>query len=106
MSTVNMQGMIEQMRALATQAGVGTPSPSSTKGTAGFGQALRASMERINDLQQTARVEAADFQAGKPGIALHDVMIDTQEANLAFQMGVQMRNRLVGAYKEVMNMQV
>ncbi len=106
MSAVNMQGMIEQMRSLATQAGTASSGAPETTGTAGFGQALKASLERINDVQQTARAEAMDFQAGKPGVALHDVMIDTQEASLAFQMGVQMRNRLVGAYKEIMNMQV
>lgn len=106
MSAVNMQGMIEQMRSLTVQAGAAPSGPSATTGTGGFGQAMRASLERINDMQQTARAEAVDFQSGKPGIALHDVMIDTQEAGLAFQMGVQMRNRLVGAYKEIMNMQV
>jgi flagellar hook-basal body complex protein FliE len=57
-------------------------------------------------MQQAATGEAQAFQAGKPGVALYDVMIDTQEASLAFQMGVQVRNRLVNAYKEVMNMQV
>jgi flagellar hook-basal body complex protein FliE len=67
---------------------------------------MRASLDRINDMQQAATGEAQAFQAGKPGVALYDVMIDTQEASLAFQMGVQVRNRLVNAYKQLMNMQV
>lgn len=106
MNTVGMQGVIQQMKVLATQAG-GAPAKAATAtGTAGFGDAMRASLDRINDMQQSATSEAQAFQAGKPGVALYDVMIDTQEASLAFQMGVQVRNRLVNAYKEVMNMQV
>ena len=106
MSTVDMHSMIEQMRAMAGQAGGAPDKADRTTGTGGFGQALHASLERINDLQQSARGEAKAFQAGQPGIELYDVMIDSQKASLAFQMGVQMRNQLVGAYKEVMNMQV
>lgn len=107
MNTVGMQGVIQQMKVLATQAG-GAPAKAATaaSGSGGFGQAMRASLDRINDMQQAATGEAQAFQAGKPGVALYDVMIDTQEASLAFQMGVQVRNRLVNAYKEVMNMQV
>ncbi|HET7223071.1 MAG TPA: flagellar hook-basal body complex protein FliE [Rhodanobacteraceae bacterium] len=105
MNTVGMQGVIQQMRGLATQAG-GAPAKAAAAGTGDFGQAMRASLDRINDMQQAATGEARAFQAGKPGVALYDVMIDTQEASLAFQMGVQVRNRLVNAYKEVMNMQV
>ncbi|CKV12105.1 Flagellar hook-basal body complex protein FliE [Mycobacterium tuberculosis] len=41
----------------------------------------------------------------KPGVALNDVMVDLQKANVAFQTGLQVRNRLVGAYQEVMSLQ-
>ena len=41
---------------------------------------------------------------GKPGVALNDVMFDLQKANVAFQTGLQVRNRLVAAYQEVMNL--
>ena len=44
------------------------------------------------------------FELGKPGIALNDVMVDLQKANVAFQTGLQVRNRLVSAYQEVMNL--
>lgn len=101
-----MQGMIEQMRALAVQAG-GTPDTTSrVAGTDTFGQALKSSLDRVSDLQHTAGQAAHAFQVGKPGVALYEVMIDQQEAGLAFQMSVQVRNKLVGAYKQVMNMQV
>ncbi|HEU0277940.1 MAG TPA: flagellar hook-basal body complex protein FliE [Rhodanobacteraceae bacterium] len=107
MSAVNMQGVLQQMRALAAQV-ADAPKPAATigAGTGGFSQALTASLDKINDLQQVATGEANAFQAGKPGVALYNVMIDQQEASLALQMGVQTRNRLVDAYKQIMNMQV
>lgn len=105
MSAVDMQGMIAQMQALAGQAGRHTDNAVPT-GTGGFGEVLMASLNRINHLQQSAGAQARAFQAGEPGIALYDVMLDAEKAGLAFEMGVQMRNRLVNAYKEVMNMPV
>jgi flagellar hook-basal body complex protein FliE len=108
MSPVNMhtQSMLQQMRLLAGDAAGKSDKSLSIPASGDFGQALSASLERINDLQQTATSQAQAFQAGAPGVALYDVMIDSQEASLALQMGVQMRNRLVDAYKQVMNMQV
>lgn len=106
MSTAGIQGVVNQMRALAAQAGGAPDKAQPAAGTAGFGLALKTSIEKINDLQQSASGEARAFQTGKPGVELYQVMVDTQQANLAFQMGVQVRNRLVSAYKEVMNMQV
>jgi flagellar hook-basal body complex protein FliE len=37
-------------------------------------------------------------------VALNDVMVDMQKANIGFQMGLQVRNRVVAAYQEIMNM--
>ena len=53
-----------------------------------------------------ASTKAMAFQAGEPNIELNDVMVDMQKASVAFQMGMQVRNRLVTAYRDVMNMQV
>jgi flagellar hook-basal body complex protein FliE len=106
MSPVNMQSVVQQMRLLAGDAAGKTDKSLSIGSSGDFGHALSASLERINGLQQTATSQAHAFQAGAPGVALYDVMIDSQEASLALQMGVQMRNSLVDAYKQVMNMQV
>jgi len=57
-------------------------------------------------LQQTAQTNTQRFQLGDPNISLNQVMVDKQKAALAFEMGVQVRNKLVSAYKEIMNMQV
>ncbi|MBA4720350.1 MAG: flagellar hook-basal body complex protein FliE [Alcanivorax sp.] len=109
MSTPEIQSVLSQMRQLAADAG-GVSRSGSTDGRGGFAGGfageLRASLERINGLQQAAGEQAKAFQAGDPNVSLPQVMVDSQKASVAFEMGVQMRNRLVSAYKEIMNMQV
>lgn len=101
-----IQSALQQIQALAGQA-AGKSSPVVDNGTAGsFAGALQDSIRRINQLQTTSDTRRDAFLAGDPGLALNDVMVDMQKASVAFQMGVQVRNRLVSAYKDVMNMQV
>ena len=64
----------------------------------------KRSLDNISTAQTKAYGQAEDFELGKPGIALNDVMVDLQKANVAFQTGLQVRNRLVAAYQEVMNL--
>ncbi|GGX78139.1 flagellar hook-basal body complex protein FliE [Litchfieldella qijiaojingensis] len=109
MSSPAIQSALSQMQALASQA-TGAPAKgqhlSTAVGQGGFASELQASIHRINQLQQVASAKTAAFQSGDPGVALNDVMVDAQKASVAFEMGVQVRNRLVTAYKDVMNMQV
>ena len=72
----------------------------------GFASELHDSILRINQMKQASDAKLAAFQAGDPNVALNDVMVDMQKASVAFEMGVQVRNRLVTAYKDIMNMQV
>ncbi|MGQ7248649.1 flagellar hook-basal body complex protein FliE [Halomonas sp. V046] len=107
-----MQSALAQMTSMAQQAGQANDSRGLAAGGAGmqadtgFADALKSSIQRINELKQTADTQAKAFQAGTPGVELNDVMVDMQKASVAFQMGQQVRNRLVSAYKDVMNMQV
>ena len=107
MSTPSIQSVLQQMQSLSAEAARGgriDTVAGADKG--GFAGELHASIDRINGLQARARVQAHAFQAGDPSVSLHDVMVDNQKAGLAFQMGVQVRNRLIAAYKDIMNMQV
>ncbi len=63
-------------------------------------------LDRISDTQTAARTQAEKFTLGEPGVALNDVMTDMQKASVSMQMGIQVRNKLVVAYQEVMSMQV
>lgn len=109
MSSSAMQDALAQMQSMASQASM-TPEKgqqvSTVVGDTGFADELQSSIERINELKQASKSQERAFQAGDPDVALNDVMIDKQKASVAFEMGVQVRNRLVTAYKDIMNMQV
>ncbi|TFH85378.1 flagellar hook-basal body complex protein FliE [Billgrantia azerbaijanica] len=109
MSSPAIQSMLAQMQSLATQAAGQSEKGqqvSTTVGEGGFAGELQASIQRINQLQQAANSKAMAFQTGDPGVELNDVMVDMQKASVAFEMGKQVRSRLVTAYKDIMNMQV
>ena len=108
MSSPAIQSTLQQMQGLATQAAqpINGEHIATAVGQGSFGSELQASIQRINRLQQAANAKATAFQAGEPNVELNDVMVDMQKASVAFQMGLQVRNRLVTAYRDVMNMQV
>lgn len=109
MSSPAIQAALQQMQGLASQAAGQQLSGSHSAaavGQGGFGSELQASIQRINQLQKSAAAKAEAFQAGDPNIELNDLMVDMQKSSVAFQMGLQVRNRLVTSYRDVMNMQV
>jgi len=71
-----------------------------------FQTVLKDAVRGVSDAQSTAQSKAQAYQLGDDSTTLEDVMISIQKANLAMQGMVQVRNRLVEAYREVMNLQV
>jgi flagellar hook-basal body complex protein FliE len=71
-----------------------------------FANVLKSSLNAVNRVQQESAKLSQDFSLGEPNTNLHDVMIAMQKSTIAFQQAVQVRNRLVQAYHEIMNMQV
>lgn len=109
MATSAMQSAFTQMEVLSHQASqIGGKQQHAREAgpDSGFADALVSSIRRINELKVNADAQAEAFQAGVPGVELNDVMVNMQKASLAFQMGQQVRNRLISAYHDVMNMQV
>jgi flagellar hook-basal body complex protein FliE len=107
MNTRSIDQLLAQMRTAAALAG-NRPAASAAGASRGegFAEALKGALVRTNESQQQARALARSFEMGAPDVQLHDVMISLQKANIAFQQTVQVRNRLVAAYQEIMNMQV
>jgi len=107
MDVSGIDQMLNVLRATATQAEGRT---GDTQGTAAggvdFAQVLQNSIAQVNQQQQQAEAMAASFAAGDNSANLHEVMISLQKANLSFQEMVQVRNKLVTAYHDVMNMQI
>ena len=103
MSIAAIESVLQQMRVTALQSGF-TPPAAEAARPGGFAAELRRSLDNISTAQTKAYGQAEAFELGRPGVALNDVMVDLQKANVAFQTGLQVRNRLVAAYQEVMNL--
>jgi flagellar hook-basal body complex protein FliE len=108
MSEMQINRLLAEMRALAAQAGMRPEGAQEAGATGGadFGQLLKASIEQVNTVQQNASALAADLEAGKPGADVGEVMIALQKADISFKAMTEVRNRLVNAYQEIMNMPV
>lgn len=109
--------VLTQMRAL--QARVQPPAMESLPGRIEPGQFLRPetrapdfaalfgqAIEHVNAVQQEAQALQKGYELGAEGVSLTQVMIATEKSSLAFEAMTQVRNRLIDAYKEIMNMSV
>lgn len=107
MDNQGIDQMLSLLRATAAQA-TSRPSEAQSASATGtdFAQVLQNSIAQVNQAQQQAEGMAANFAAGDGNANLHEVMIALQKANVSFQEMVQVRNKLVTAYHDVMNMQV
>ena len=106
MDTKGIDQMLGVLKATAAQAAGRTPASEAVTENSEFAQILKKSIDQVNETQQQAETMAANFAAGDNSQNLHEVMISLQKANLSFQEMVQVRNKLVSAYNDIMNMQV
>jgi flagellar hook-basal body complex protein FliE len=99
--------VLAQMRVVSARiqtGGIETVNPASNK--VNFDDLLKQSINSVNQLQQTSASMKTDFQTGKNDVSLAEVMIASEKSSIAFQAMSQVRNKLVDAYKDVMNMPV
>lgn len=73
---------------------------------ADFSQLLKQSVDKVNAMQQQSSSMQEAFQLGDPNLSLADVMIAKNKSGLAFDGMIQVRNKMIEAYREVMRMQV
>jgi flagellar hook-basal body complex protein FliE len=71
-----------------------------------FTSVLKKSLDQVNHTQQHAAKLTRDFEIGAPGANLTDAMISLQKANISLQYTLQVRNKIVAAYQDIMNMPV
>lgn len=103
-----IQAMIAQLKAHATRPQA-TPPVIQTEAPAAkvnFADALKNSLDAVNASQLKADGLGKSFAMGDDSVSLSDVMISMQKASINFQASVQVRNKLVSSYHEIMNMQV
>ena len=109
-----IEAMIAQLKAAATRPGaeakplmggaIGIGEAPAAK--VNFADALKSSLEHVSGSQIKAEELGKSFAAGDDKVSLSDVMISMQKASIGFQATVQVRNKLVSAYHEIMNMQI
>ena len=117
MSNMQIDGVLAQIRALQQQTKlhsapqVRAVEPGAVQGAAGgsqvsFAKVLQQGLEKVNATQLQASDLATRFERGEPGLELSQVMIESQKASVALRATVEVRNRLVSAYQEIMNMPI
>jgi len=85
--------------------GQAIPGSDATEG-AGFTDMLRQAVDSVNDTQQQSTALQRAFEAGDPDVDITQVMIQMQKASVSFEAMNQVRNRLVSAYQDIMNMPI
>jgi flagellar hook-basal body complex protein FliE len=73
---------------------------------ASFADALKSSLNQVNKAQTEADTLGKRFAMGDDKVNLSDVMISMQKASISFQATVQVRNKFIAAYNDIMNMQI
>ena len=112
----DINAVLQQMRAIRaqTQAGAelrpqalqdGSEQTVAANKRAEFGNALKQAIDTVNELQQTASKSQTAFVKGEE-TNLVKVMVDSQKSSVGFQAMVQVRNRMVTAYQDIMKMPI
>ena len=104
MSEISPQQLLSQIRAM--QAELAGPQAARAPEGAGFGDMLKSAINQVNETQQTAATMKQSFETGGSEASLAEVMIAAQKADLSFRAMAEVRNKLVNAYQEIMNMPV
>jgi len=106
MSQMEIDRVLAQIRSLSAQMQPAA-SPAAQKpagGVSEFANILRSGVDQVNTQQQRAGQLADAFERGTPGVELPQVMLEMQKASVSFRALSEVRNRLISAYQEIMNM--
>lgn len=103
---VEINQVLAQMRALSQEVSQKAQPSQATEPGGGFADALADSIEWVNENQSVARGMTEAFESGDENTSLAEVMVAVQKASLSFEAVSQVRNELLNAYREVMNMPV
>ena len=109
MNVSRVDNLLAEMRAaIAVVQGGVTPKATAAgvTGTTDFASVLKSSLDGVAQAQNHAEAMQKAFVLGDDKVSLSEVMIDMQKANISFQATVQVRNKVIAAYNDIMNMQV
>ncbi len=99
-------GMADVARRVEAKTRAEAAGQSSAVDKPSFQTSFSSALNSISKSQATAATMQREVQFDNPTVSLEDTMIALQKAQLGFQSAVQVRNKLVQAYTDIMNMQV
>lgn len=108
-NTITPEALLAQMRQMIEQSQGAAAQPAekpAAHSPDAFSNMLKTAVNAVNSNQQQASALAEAFQKGDPNVQMSEVMVALQKSNVSFQAMVEVRNKLVNAYQEIMNMQV
>ncbi len=103
---MRLDGLQNEMQAMMFEASNSQAQPSANSVNSNFGDLLGQALDKVNSLQQQSSALQTRFDQGDMNVSLSDVMIARNKSSVAFDATIQVRNKLVDAYKELMNMPV
>lgn len=106
-NTIDAQAVLAQMRALSAQARslqMPTVAAAGVTPNVNFGDVMKNAINFVNDNQLKAAQLSDKFERGAQGVDVAQVMVAIQKSSLSFQAATQVRNKLVSAYQDIMNM--
>lgn len=106
MEPINTNQILSQIRALNAELQAPASSAPIPVGDTKFGDLLMNTINSVNETQQTATQMKTGFENGTGDASLVEVMVATQKADLSFRAMTEVRNKLITAYQEIMNMPV
>ncbi len=107
MSSIQIQQVLSQMRALqARAAGIAPEISTPSAQPSDFANLMKNSIDNVATMQNQATALANAYETGDRSVDITKVMLEVQKAGLAFHAMTEVRNKLVDAYTQVMNMSV
>jgi flagellar hook-basal body complex protein FliE len=106
MSSMQISQVLAEMRALQARASGISQAPAAAAQPSDFANLMKNSIDGVATMQNQATALADAYQAGDKNVDLTKVMLEVQKASLAFRAMTEVRNKLVDAYQQVMNMSV
>ncbi len=104
MNEINADHLLSQIRTLGRE--LQPHAPVAAPETNNFSEMLKTTLDAVNDAQQHASDLKVGFSTGSTDKSLAEVMIASQKADLSFRAATEVRNKLVSAYQDIMNMPV
>ncbi|NMP32910.1 flagellar hook-basal body complex protein FliE [Thalassotalea sp. M1531] len=105
---IKTNSLLAQMQSMSVEAtgNRALPMEQVNSSSSDFGNIFKQAINTVNEIQQDAGAKRTAFEMGDDKVTLAETMIAAQKASVAFDATVQVRNKFVEAYKEIMSMPV